>query len=376
MNVTFVINTLSAGGAELHLLTLSRHLKRAGVSVRVGYFKEVPDTRPLRGDFETLGIPVRDFEGVHAVPMRAFLRALMWVRKAHPDVLHTHLPRADILGWLCKATMPSLPWVVSVHAVYSRRSWRGRRSLPLLAHVWRRADTVVAISQAVADWLVGGLRVPSEKVRVIHYGIDLSPFLHSKPEGKKRLGPTIGTMGRLDPDKGHDVFLQAARELAMRYPNARFLIAGHDPMGYGSQIRRLITELGLKGNAEIVGFVADVPGFMATLDVFVLASRTEGFGQVIVEAMAAGKPVVASAIPPITEIITDGVTGLLVPPDAPHALAAAVAQLLEDAALRERLVVQARQKVLSQFSAEVMTDKILRVYGEVLTDAGRAGQTD
>lgn len=374
MRVAFVINTLSAGGAELHLLTLSRHLREAGVDVLVGYFKEVPDTRPLKGDFEAFGIPVTDFKGERAVSPRAFWRALRWVRQVRPDLVHTHLPRADLLGWLCKLSNPSLPWVASVHAVYRRRSWRGRRTLPLLARVWRQADAVVAISQAVADWLVNDMRVPQEKVHVVHYGIDLTPFVQAKPAAGKGPGPTVGTMGRLDPDKGHDVFLRAARVVAERYPDARFLIAGHDPTGYRPHLQQLIAELGLERQAKLVGFVADVPAFMAELDVFVLASRTEGFGQVLVEAMAAGRPVVASAIAPITEIVTHGVTGLLVPPEDPRSLAEAIVQLLENPNLRARLAAQARQEALSRFSADVMCRKMLRVYRHVLVgrEGGRA----
>lgn len=362
MKVAFLINTLSAGGAELHLLTLVRHLRRQGVDIHVGYFKEVPGSRPLWGEFAAAGATVIDLQGERAWDVRHLLRVVRWVRTAEPHILHTHLPRADFAGWLAKLLNPSLIWVASVHAVYGQRAWRGRWTLPLLRFVWPRADAIVAISNTVQAWLVDRMGLSVEKVHVVHYGIDVAPFETVSAPGKEDKAFRVGTMGRLDPDKGHDVLIRAMSLLVDRYPDIRLYIAGHDPLGYGVQLRRLIADLGVEARVRLLGFVQDVPRFMSELDVFALASRTEGFGQVLIEAMAAGKPVVASRIPPLTEIVLDGVTGFLVPPGQPEAFAEAVERLLLRPQTREEMGAQGRRRVKAHFSAEAMTDKILAVY--------------
>lgn len=365
MKVALLINTLSAGGAELHLLTLARHLYRRGLAVHVGYFKEVPGSRPLRGDFAAAHVTVTDLQGARAWDIAHLQRVVRWVREAQPHILHTHLPRADFAGWFVKLLNPSLVWVASVHAVYGRRAWRGRWALPMFRIVWARADAIIAISNAVKAWLVGHMRISAEKVRVVPYGIDLKPFEKSFPFTKADDAFCVGTMGRLDPDKGHDVLIRAMSFIVDRYPHIRLYIAGHDPSGYGAQLRRLIAELGLEEHVRLPGFVQNVPRFMNGLDVFALASRTEGFGQVVIEAMAAGKPVIASGISPFTEIIIDGVTGVLVPPEQPEAFAEAVERLLLSPDTRKEMGVHGRRRVEAHFSAERMTDAVIGVYREL-----------
>ena len=180
---------------------------------------------------------------------------------------------------------------------------------------------MLCISHAVREWLVGR-GVPPDKARVIHYGIEPEKFSESRVNLREQWGlndnAVIGSIGRLEPRKGHDLLIQAMPELCKRVPSARLLIAGHDPWGYGATLRRLIDRLGLGEKVRLVGFQNDVVSFLSALDVFAFASSSEGFGQVLVEAMATGKPVVASRIPPLTEIVVDGETGLLVEPENPN----------------------------------------------------------
>jgi glycosyltransferase involved in cell wall biosynthesis len=145
-------------------------------------------------------------------------------------------------------------------------------------------------------------------------------------------------------------------------PNAHLLICGHDPWGYGRTLQALIAELHLNGQVRLVGFQDDVPSFLHALDVFAFASHSEGFGQVVIEAMAAGKPVVASKIPPLTEIVVDGETGLLVEPDDPMAFAHAIAWLLTFPEEAKQMGRGGQERVMHQFSAEVMAEKTLSLY--------------
>ncbi len=176
--------------------------------------------------------------------------------------------------------------------------------------------------------------------------------------------PVIGSIGRLEPRKGHDTLIRAMPAILRQSPGATLLIAGHDPENYAPTLERLIRELDLARAVRLVGFQHDVPAFLHGVDVFAFASRFEGFGQVVVEAMAAARPVVASRIAPLTEIVVDGETGTLAALDDPGAFAEAIGSLLADPDTARRLGRQGRERVRTAFSADRMTGETLRVYAE------------
>ncbi|HXV78451.1 MAG TPA: glycosyltransferase [Candidatus Binatia bacterium] len=367
-----MINTLSVGGAEMHLLTLCRHLKRQNVEVVVACLREqVKGSRSLRVDFEREGIKVIALNADSRYDYHFFGKIARVLMEECPDVLHTHLPRADLAGAFACLLNPSVAWVCSVHAIYSQ-DWSGRWTLPLIRCLWRRADTMLCISHAVKDWLTQQ-GMPPQKARVIYYGIEMKLF--SQPT--VRLGDqwslngqkVIGSIGRLEPGKNHECLIAAMPQVCKSVPNAILLIAGHDPWGYGETLTKLIGELGLAQKVRLVGFRNDVVSFLNALDVFALASNSEGFGQVLVEAMAMVKPVVASRIPPLTEIVVDGETGLLVDRN-PKAFAQALIHLLLEPSTGARMAAQGRERVSQCFTAEKMSRETALLYEELLQ--GRA----
>ena len=368
MKVLQLINTLSAGGAELHLLTLCRYLQSNNVQPVVACLRErVEGSRSLRPDFERSGIKVIDLAAGSRYDSRFFFRIARVVSEEQPDILHTHLPRADLAGGFVKILRPSITWVSSVHGIYSE-DWSGRWSLPLIRALWRKANRVLCISHAVHDWLVRDGLTP-HSATVIHYGIEADPFLQPRTGLREAWGLggrfVVGTLGRLEPRKGHQYLIQAMPELSRRVPGALLLIAGHDPWGYGSKLRRLVDKLGLGESVRLVGFQSDVPAFLSALDAFAFATCSEGFGQVMIEAMAAGTPVVATKVAPLTEIATDGQTALLVEAENPAAFADALARVLNDSALRQKIVNAARARVQKYFTAERMTRETISLYEEV-----------
>jgi glycosyltransferase involved in cell wall biosynthesis len=154
-------------------------------------------------------------------------------------------------------------------------------------------------------------------------------------------------------------------EILRQVPNAQLLIAGHDPWGYGAELRRLIQAANLGDHVRLVGFQSDVVSFLDALDVFAFATRSEGFGQVLIEAMAAGKPAVASRVAPLTEIAVHGESALLVEPDRPAAFAGALIRLAREPLERQRLARRARQRVQDYFTAERMAAETLALYQEL-----------
>jgi glycosyltransferase involved in cell wall biosynthesis len=230
--------------------------------------------------------------------------------------------------------------------------------------VYLRADAIIAISGAVKEWLHDDLRICADKVTVIHYGIEAEQFADSNRRRRKtgQQRAVVGSLGRLEPGKGFDCLIRAMQIVHKQIPAASLLIAGHDPLGYGKRLKELIVKLSLTEQVHLIGFQNDVPAFLCSIDVFALASHSEGFGQVVIEAMAAGKPVVASRIPPLTEIVVDGETGRLVERRNPNAFAEALAYLLMDPLERKRMGAEGQVRIKEYFTAERMSRETLSLY--------------
>jgi glycosyltransferase involved in cell wall biosynthesis len=155
-------------------------------------------------------------------------------------------------------------------------------------------------------------------------------------------------------------------QIRQAIPNAFLVIAGHDPWGYGATLQRQIDAFGLGENVRLVGFQNDVVSFLSAIDVFAFATMSEGFGQVLVEAMAMSKPVVASRIPPLTEIVVDHETGFLVECSNPQAFADAIIPLLKDPIVRQRMGTLGRDRVRQFFTADRMCQETISLYEDVI----------
>jgi glycosyltransferase involved in cell wall biosynthesis len=236
----------------------------------------------------------------------------------------------------------------------------------------------ICISRAVAEnYVVQG--IPAAKGTVVHNAIDLSEFLMDLDgasvrkefgwDGQERL---VGVIGRLDWWKGHEYFLQAMAEVAQENPNVRGLIVGEPetkPVNqeYYRNLRSLTASLHLGGKVIFTGFRSDVPRILSALDVVVLSSSApEPFGRVVIEGMAAGKPVAATAAGGVPEIITDGVDGLLVPCKDSKAMARAIAWLLSHPDEAQRIGAAARRRVAQDFTVERHVAQVQSIYDAVL----------
>jgi len=226
----------------------------------------------------------------------------------------------------------------------------------------RCVDGVIAISQKIADVLVEG-GIERERIRVIHTGIDPEPFQKAATVKPNNPVPVIGTTAVLEERKGHQYLLEAAALLKQKGQRLEYHFAGE-----GSQrerLQNLAKDLGLKEEVNFEGFVSDIPKFLSGIDIFVLPSFYEGMGVAIVEAMAAGKPVVGTTTGGIPELVADGVTGLLVPPRNAQALASAISRLLSDKDLLTSMGVKGWQRVQSHFTMEQTAKKIEHYYYEL-----------
>jgi len=239
------------------------------------------------------------------------------------------------------------------------------------------ARKIICASGAVRKRLLE-FGVDESKCVVIHNSI-LEQGSSDKPDSKSvrpsldvpEDAPLVGIIGQITSWKGQAVFVEAAPAVLREFPSARFVIVGdtmspHD-REYKESIERLIEKEGLGGKVMLAGFRKDIPSVMGSLDIVVHASvRPDALPTVILEAMFMGKPVVATSVGGVPEIIEDGLSGLIVPPADPGALSKAVLRLLADRALRERMGAQGRKTLLEKFRPEDYLKKVLGVYGQLL----------
>jgi glycosyltransferase involved in cell wall biosynthesis len=295
------------------------------------------------------------------------------LKKNRFDLIHTHLPRADFAGILCKLFFPELPWICSIHDIYSG-SWSARKLLPLMNRIWNQADGVIAISHAVKNWLITDQNMEKNKVVVIHYGVETDIFDHFMGDFRSKLGlngnKIVGTIGRLEYRKGHETLIRAMDVVCKQFPQAMLLIAGPDTWGYAKILHNLIDKLKLNNSVHLLGFVRDIPSFLHAIDIFAFATFSEGFGQVIIEAMAAGKPIVASNISPVDEIVLDRTTGLLAGLGNPEEFARSIVWLLKQPNSAKEMGRLGALRVRENFNAERMTLKTFQFYQEIMNRSG------
>jgi glycosyltransferase involved in cell wall biosynthesis len=211
-------------------------------------------------------------------------------------------------------------------------------------------------------------------VRVVHDGVGDEAVPGLKPDHDSQKTPLLGLVGRLSPWKGQHIFLEAAAEVRKHFPEARFQIIGSAMFGeeeYEAKVRKLCETLGLSDCVEFTGYRKDVPALIGQLDILVHASTTgEPFGQVVVEGMVAGKPVVATNGGGVPEIVQDGVTGWLVPMGESAPMAEAILRLLQDPERAAQMGTAGRQRVLENFTIELTAQRVQEVYEQFWSDPG------
>lgn len=314
---------------------------------------------------------------VHPVAMRgtwdlASVLAVARVMGAiRPDVVHWHAARAHAIGAMASLVHPAPARVLSRRVELPVRRSIGSKLLYALP-----VDRFAAISRAVRDALVQS-GVAAERIDVVPSGIDPPATLDPGDRVKLRrgLGVESGntlavTVAALAPGKGHGDLLRAMAAASTRAPSLRLWIVGEGPLE--SELRRETRSLGLEGGVQFLGFRTDIQALLQAADLFCLATRHEGLGSSILEAMAAGLPVVASRVGGIPEIVEEGRTGILVPGADTVALADALERMAADPGLRERMGVAARA-MASFFSADRTAEGTYRTYGAALSARGRQG---
>ncbi len=366
-SVFFYTDSRVLGGAENAMFMLLESLDRAAWEPTL-LLEDAPEVEPLAARAAAIGVPVRrvapmplGLGGAARVP--AFARFL---RRERPDVFHAHMTSPVACKWgLAAAVLARVPVVLGTVQVgaYEPPDHSAYWQLRGLA---RGVDRFLAVSREIAAELVDRLGWPAAKVEVVYNAVDVERVAVAAPPGlREQLGgsetrPLVLTPARLDAQKGHDTLLEAIAEV----PEALFVLAGEGPKR--AELEARTAEIGLGDRVRFLGRREDVPALLAACDVFCLPSLYEGSSLAVLEAMAAGIPVVSSAIGGTEELIEDGRSGLLVAPGDPKALAAALRRLLGDADLRRELAAQARERVDQGLTRPQMAEQVTSVYSDLL----------
>lgn len=362
MRILHVIDSLKIGGAEMLLVDLLRAIQREGHSSKVAYFTP----GPLGRELDALNVPVHRLSRHGLADPRAVVRLLDLIRRWRPDVVHTHLTKSDLTGQFAAALGRAPARVSTAH---NTDPWRRRRLLTRTNRlITRGCQRVIAVSSEVRDYLVSLEAYPPEKIVTVENGIDLQRFDPSRQQPMDRAAvwgfgnehPVIGVVGRLEPQKGHSVFLEAAARVTAEAPAARFVVIGDGSLRPTLEAQR--DRLGLTGCVAFAGVLQDVPAALAALDVVAFPSLWEGLPVALLEAMAMERPIVATAVGGMVGVLRDGVTGLLVAPGEHDELARGLLQVLHDPALARRLGTQARDFVREHHSMQTMHRRILDLY--------------
>ncbi len=371
MKVLHVQKVNGIGGSERHLLELVPRLRARGVDATFCVLTEAGSDEFV-GLLETAGVPT------HRVPAGPDLNPLLVsrlaavVRRARPDLVHTHLIHADTHGQLATA-LTRVPSVRSVHNTMPGLARQPYRAASAVAG--RIARRTVAISDHARDYIVTNGMAPTARVRVVKYGIDVDRWQSDdgdREAARDALGIATGDVAvvaasRLVAHKGHDVLLRAVATARAQVPALRLLVAGAGDL-------RPALEAQARPEGDAVRFLghldeAGVRRLMHAGDIVVfpsLAAFGEGFGLAALEASAAGRPVVATAVASLPEIVVDGTTGLLVASGDAEALATALVALARDPAARARMGAAAHDRAATEFTLPRMVDETLAVYDEAL----------
>jgi glycosyltransferase involved in cell wall biosynthesis len=337
--ILLLTNACTVGGAEMHLLSLAKHLNKDKYDLSLVYLIEKPDdARSLKGDFIATGIKVIDLESRGRYDPLPVLKVAKLIRDCKFDIVHAHLFHAEIVGRLAMILGSVRIFVTTYHNAEEFLknpfwAWVARR-------IASKAHQVIVISDAVGRYLVDKSAASSDKIKRIYYGLEFKDGLVGArlaairdEYGIDKNYPIIGMIARYAPQKGHRYILEAMVEVLKELPNVRLLLAGHDEKGIKGSLEKCAKGLGIREKVVFSGFRADVYELLHQFDIFVLPSLWEGFGLVLLEAMAVGKAIVATNVGPIPEVIKDGETGFLVPPGDPAAMAEKIVFLLKN---RER----------------------------------------
>jgi glycosyltransferase involved in cell wall biosynthesis len=363
-HILFVIDQFSKtlGGGERAVLQLASHLPQHGFQASILTFLLDPESPALKVTRAPIYLlPLHRTYGIGA--LQAALRLRQFIGREGVVIVQTVFESSDLWAGFVTRAITGAKLVWSRRDMGINRKPKHRIAYHLMARI---PHAVMAVSEEVRQYCVQIDGINSARVHTIHNGLNIERFANTP--NRSRGGQLVISVGNIRRVKGHDIFIRAAAIIAQRFPRARFRIAGEalEPQ-YFQELLMLIDSLALADRFHFEGGVTDLPSFLAEAEIFVLPSRSEGFSNALIEAMAASLPVVATRVGGNPEAVEDGVTGLLVPPEDPDALADALQELLSDSERSWAMGEAGRRLAIREFSNDRVVNQIADIYHRLLS---------
>lgn len=367
--VFYLLDSLNVGGTETQAVELARRISTAGYDVTLGCLRA---QGPLLQKLQGTDVEVKEFHPQGGIDspsgLYQMLRLSWFLRRERFDIVHTHDLWSNLLG-VPAARLAGVPAIVSSRRDLAHFDWYQGKRRVWLRRVQNLSGAVLANATPIREALIAEDGFAPEKVRVIHNGVDIEKF--QVPRDRDRLFPGVGDaklivlVGNMHTDvKGHPWLIEAANAVVREFSLARFVLVGEGEQR--AAFEKQVATLGLERNFLFLGHRSDVAEIIACCDIAALPSRAEGLSNAVLEYMAAGLPVIASRVGGNAELVQDGVTGLLVPPEDSPALAAGLIRLLRDPALARQTAENGHKFVVQNFSFERLVHAVDALYSELL----------
>ncbi|MBE7446938.1 MAG: glycosyltransferase family 4 protein [Planctomycetia bacterium] len=370
IRVLEMIDDASIGGGQVHVLMLAKYLDREKFEVSIacnGQGFLVDEARKLGIDTISVSLENR-------VTLKSFREVTRIFRRGNFDILHTHGGTAGFWGRIC--TLVAGRPIVRIHSYhgmhYLSKNYAFPRHLRMIDQLLLcLTDKVICVCASDYKKGLGAGIVKKGKGVIIQNGIEIEKFQHFKRRkslraeyGLDESAIVFGNVGRLHVQKGHRYLLEAFQAVKGKYPNVHVWIIGEGELL--PELIKLAHDLGIHGSVQFLGARTDIPDILSAIDIFVLPSLWEGQPISIMEAGAAGKPVIATNVDGIADILTDGENTLFVPAKDLNSLAAAMMRMIEDSELRNHLSASIKATVSDGFTVEKMAKKMGDLYHEIV----------
>ena len=374
IKILFVIDGLDTGGAEKLLVNTLYELDKEIFSPTV-FLKEFNGT--YNKEVRSMGIPLFELHSTKFCDFVAIIKLIRYINNEKIDIVHTNLFGSDIIGRIA-GKLANVPLIFSTYLnVYS---WKKSRNLKIRIKTWIDkvtakyfCDKLIAVSEDVRDFHIETLKLNKNKFSVLVPGINLNEFQltdnFSLNKKKLELGIDINSfvvvvVGVLSEQKGHKYLIEAAPSVLIKYPDTRFLIIGPGPLR--QELEQMTKNKGVSNEFIFTGFSENLVDLLAISNVFISCSLWEGLPQTVIEAMAMNKPVIATKVGGLPELIQDGKSGILIPPSDPSAIVDSIISIRENKKIAQNLSTEGRKVVEEYFSVKVMVNKLQELYLKTL----------
>lgn len=373
--ILWMIDSLMPGGAEHLLLTILKTIDHENFDIRV-LALQIRRGNPIADELENMGISV-DLAPSQIRNLRnpiKLLRLFFYIKNLSPELIHTQLEHSDILGNVF-AKILGIPSVSTLHTLEVAKDLRfAHFRLRLKWFILKYfCDTIITVSDKTREHHLRFGKLPENKTITIYNGIQLSRFQsHNRTrldETKRILGLkpnsfVITTVAVLREPKGIQFMIKALPEIIRHEPNLTYLVVGDGI--YASELKYLVNELGLEEHVIFTGYRTDIPGILSVSNLFVLPSLGDALPTVLIEALAAEKPIIATRVGGIPEIINDGINGLLVPPADPESLTKACLKYIRDVEFSRSIKVKGAEIAKERFDIGIQARKLEIIYNDLI----------